>query len=157
MNRPLNLLTVAIALIAALAMSLVVARPWATTVAQGDASLYVSVTELRFGWTPDLPAGGTCGFTGQQFGLLSTVPMHIVVEDETHRTIAAQEVIGTILHNEGEDWYRCDATFDLPLPEAAFYTIRINDVYHSTVSADRVGFWPVTIVLESGESWRPAA
>lgn len=156
MNR---LLLVALSLLA-LALAAVpatLARPWQTLTVQDQPSLYVSVTELRFGWTPDLPAGGTCSFVGQSFGLLSTVPMQIVVENEDHATIAVREVGGTILHTEGDDWYRCDATFDLPLPEAAFYTIRINDVYHSTVAADRVEFSPVLIVLESGESWRPAA
>ena len=153
MNR---LLVVALSLFALASLSIAVARPWAAT-AQDERSLYVSVAELRFGWTPDLPAGGTCSFAGQAFGMLSTAPMHIVVEDESHRTFAAQEVGGTILHNEGDDFYRCDATFDLPLPEAAFYTIRINDVYHSTVPADRVEFSPVLIVLESGEGWRPAS
>jgi hypothetical protein len=150
-----RLLVLALALLALASVSTALARPWAATTAQDEPSLYVNINELRFGWTPDLPAGGTCSFTGQLFGLLSSVPMHIVVENEEHRTIAVQEVGGTILHNDGEDWYRCDATFDMPLPEAEFYTVRINDVYHSTIPAERVGVSPVLILLESGESWRP--
>lgn len=63
----------------------------------------MNVTGLRWGWTPDLPDGRTFSFTGQQFGLLSTVPMQIVVENEEHQTIAAQEVSGSILHTEGDD------------------------------------------------------
>ncbi len=107
------------ALVAIVAVSIAMLGPWGSTTAQEDRSLYVSVTELRYGWNENLPDGGTCSFTGQQFGYLSTVPMQIVVEDETHRTVAARDVGGTIRHNEGEDWYRCDATFNLPLPDAA--------------------------------------
>jgi hypothetical protein len=145
------------ALVAIVAVSLVILGPWGAIRAQGDRSLYVNVTELRYGWNENLPDGGTCSFTGQQFGYLSTVPMQIVVEDEAHRTVAVRDVGGTIRHNEGEDWYRCDATFDLPLPDAEFYTVRINDVYHSTFAAGQAPFASVIIVLESGESWRPAA
>lgn len=153
MNR---LLIAVVSLVALASLAFAVARPWSTS-AQDDRSLYVNITELRFGWTPHLPAGGTCGFTGQTFGLLSTVPMHIVVEDESHRTIAVREVGGTILHTEGDDYYRCDATFNMPLPEAEFYTVRINDVYYTTVTQDDLPFASVIIVLESGESWRPAS
>jgi hypothetical protein len=150
-----RLLVIAIGLLALVAVPTAIVMTRAGATAQDDRSLYVSVSELRGGWTPDLPAGGTCGFTGQQFGLLSTVPMQIVVENEDHTTIAARDVGGTILHNEGDDFYRCDATFNLPLPEAAFYTIRVNDVLYSTVAADALPFASVIIVLESGESWRP--
>lgn len=153
MNR---LLVVACSLLALVSVSIGVARPWAAT-AQDERSLYVNITELRFGWTPDLPAGGTCSFVGQSFGLLSTVPMQIVVEDEEHTIIAVREVAGTILHNDGDDFYRCDATFNMPLPEAAFYTVRINDVYYTTVAAEGLSVASVIIVLESGESWRPAS
>jgi hypothetical protein len=153
MKRPI---VVAVGLLAILTAAGALTQPWGlTTRAQEERSIYVSISELRFGWTPDLPDGGTCSFVGQQFGLLSTVPMQIVVEDEGHEIIAVREVGGTIRHFEGDDWYRCDATFDLPLPEAAFYTFLVNDVTYSTVEVDALPFSSVIIVLESGESWRP--
>ncbi len=154
MNR---LLTVTLAILVSAVAILAIARPWESTTAQSDPSLYVSVNELRFGWTPDLPDGGQCTFTGQLFGLLSSVPMHIVVEDAEHRTIAVRQVSGTIQHNDEEDWYRCDATFDMPLEESAFYRVFINDVYHSTVASDQLMGSGVILLLESGESWRPVS
>lgn len=151
-----RLLLAAFGLVALVLVLAVAVLPWgAASGAQEGRSLYVNVTEMRWGWNENLPDGGTCSFTGQTFGMLSTVPMHIIVEDEEHHTVAAQEVGGTILHTEGDEWYRCDATFEMPVPDAEFYTIRINDVHWATVPGHRLEWTPVIIVLESGEDWRP--
>ncbi len=148
---------VTVGLVALASVSAAIAQPWEAAGQGDERSIYVDISEIRFGWNENLPDGGNCSFVGQQFGLLSSVDLHLVVQNQNHRIIAVQQVGGTIQHAEGDEFYRCAATFDMPLPEADFDTILLNDVYYATIAEDRLPGSSVIIVRESGENWRPAA
>ncbi len=140
-----------------LALLALASAPWRqAATAQDGPYIAATILERRYGWAEsNLIEESSCSFTGERFGDYNSNRMHIVVRDVRSRIIAVEEVRGTIAANVEFDFYTCVAIFEMPLPDAAFYTVHINDTYYVTVSGDGLDTIPVDIVRENEEDWHP--
>lgn len=147
----------ALFLLLCLSIVAVIAQPWRTAAtAQGDVYIAATIMERRSGWSEsNLMDGSSCRFTGERFGDYNSNVMHIVVKDEAGVVIAVQEVRGVIAADIEFDFYTCVAIFEMPLPEAEFYTVYINDTYYVTASSENLNYIPLDIVREWEEDWHP--
>jgi hypothetical protein len=147
----------ALCLFACVSIGAVVAHTSRTdATAQEDVYISVTILERRLGWSgSNLIEGSSCWFTGESFGNYNSNRMHIVVKDEEGVVIAVQEVEGVIVPNVEFDFYTCEAIFEMPLPDAEFYTVYVNDTYYVTVSSDGLNYIPLDIVREGQEDWHP--
>jgi hypothetical protein len=111
------------------------AQPWGSpAAAQEDRIVPVFINDFRTGWS--LTAEGEpCTLVGGISGRSAQIPIHVVVKDETGTIIASAEPDGVASWGGFEDYYNCQAIFDLPVPDAEFYTLHVGDRYIRTVSA----------------------
>ncbi len=122
-------------LLVVVSSSLLLVQPWASpAIAQDDRVIPVFIQDFRTGWS--LTAEGEpYTLVGSIVGRSSQMPMHVVVRAETGTIIAAAEAEGVATWGGFEDYYNCNAIFDLPVPDVEFYVLSVGDRYIRTVAA----------------------